>query len=129
MELDELYSTANELAQIHWNIPYTGKIELVDARWKRTGAKVILGKIPIIRMSRSVNERMGSEKIKQFLLHELVHWYLYSNGKPYDDDAEEFVKECIRVGAPFSATKKARWAAGVYGNNGRRIKDDMLIGE
>ena len=122
MNLEELYAAANKFAQTHWGIPYTGKIELVNTKWKRVGAKVILGKTPIIRMSKKTNERLGPDVVKQCLLHELVHWYLYTNGKPFADDAEEFVKECVRVGAPFSKTKKAQLAAAVYGNTGLRMQ-------
>lgn len=121
MTLEELYNTANELTQKHWAINYTGKIELVNANWKCLGAKIILDNPSIIRMSKKVNKKIGEEEIKQNLLHELVHWFLYTMGKDYDDGSKDFAVECARVGAPFSSTKKAQWAAAVYTNKGRRI--------
>lgn len=71
----------------------------------------------IIRMSKPKNDAHDSEWVYGNLLHELVHWRLKTKGIPFRDDDREFVKECIRVGAPFSETQKAQAAVKKYGKD------------
>lgn len=113
MTLDELKTAANELALKHWGVPYTGGFELVNRKWRRMYAcfsfNNVTGKCAI-RMSSAVNSQRTREEVLGSLLHELVHWRLWSQGLPAHDTAEEFIAECIRVGAPISGTKNAQHA-------------------
>jgi hypothetical protein len=36
--LEDLYRWANELAQEHWGVDYTGSIELVNRKWRSMNA-------------------------------------------------------------------------------------------
>ncbi|MEV2286839.1 hypothetical protein ABND12_20070 [Paenibacillus larvae] len=116
MTLEELYDHANRLCRKHWAIEYTGKIELVNRDWKRR-----LGYFTAyndgttaLRFSRKVNAKMPRSDVLDALLHELVHWYLFTQGLPFGDGDEEFVKEALRVGAPISGTREAQRAAYQY---------------
>lgn len=105
-----LLALANELARRHWGVDYTGTLRLTARNWTRKGACFAWNTqtgLAEIRMSAPVNARMGADKTAGNLLHELVHWRLYSIGAKFRDDAAEFVAECLRVGAPFSRTQAA----------------------
>jgi SprT-like protein len=65
-------------------------------------------------MSAPVNARLGPDETAGNLLHELVHWRLYTVGSPFKDVDAEFVAECLRVGAPFSRTQAAMRAYETY---------------
>lgn len=101
--LDGLCAIANELCRKHWDVDYTGTITLTTRDWKCKGAHYAPKEIEI-GMSKPKNIRMGSEKAIGCLLHELVHWRLHTTERPYHDTDEEFVAECLRVGAPISRT-------------------------
>lgn len=115
----ELITKANELSRKWWGVDYTGAIELVKRNWCSRHACFIGNyndpTVQIIRMSKPTNDRFTTEEVYRNLLHELVHWRLYTQGVPCSDDDREFVEECIRVGAPFSETQKAQAAAKKYG--------------
>lgn len=57
---------------------------------------------------------MPRSEVLDALLHELVHWYLFTQGLPFGDGDEDFVKEALRVGAPISGTREAQRAAYQY---------------
>lgn len=109
--LDELVEHARELSMRHWGTPYDGKIEIVNHDWKRMVACIFVPRPHSadqtirIRFSKKVNKRVGKERILRGLLHELVHWWMFTQNLPYHDDDSEFIKECIRVGAPVSHLK------------------------
>jgi hypothetical protein len=109
--LEDLYRWANELAQEHWGVDYTGSIELVNRKWRSMNACFIRHRTDkskqIIRMSNQRNAERTIEEIKRTLLHELFHWRLINIGKPSRDKDDCFVAECLRVGASFSKTKVA----------------------
>jgi len=116
MTLEELYDHANRLCRKHWSTNFTGKIELVNRDWKRrigyfTGYD---DGATILRFSRKVNARLPRSEVLDTLLHELVHWYLFTQGLPCGDGDEDFVKEALRVGAPISGTREAQRAAYQY---------------
>lgn len=128
LTLDELYASANEMCRKWWGTEYTGTISLVKRNWKRQFAAFRYwdrGARTTIEMSTKVNESLPREEVLGNLLHELVHWRLFTTTLERDgfdrawtvagDDSPEFVRECIRVGAPFSGTKKAQQAAKLYG--------------
>lgn len=118
LTLDELYAAANEMCRKWWGVDYTGTIRLTNVNWRRREAcfaHTTDKRVQEIRMSRKVNARFTREYVLGNLLHELVHWRLFTQGIPHMDDDPEFVRECIRVGAPFSHTKKAQFAAKLYG--------------
>jgi predicted SprT family Zn-dependent metalloprotease len=108
--LQELYQKAEELCQRHWNVSYTGKIEITKTRWRRR-LGCFLPVFETIRFSEWMNQKLTREEILDTLLHELVHWRLYKTGQPYLDTDATFVQECLRVGAPISGTKAAQDAA------------------
>lgn len=113
MPYDELKRIANELALEHWGVPYTGKFELVNRKWRRMNGCFIFNNKTgehSIRMSSKVNAERTREEVIGTLLHELVHWRLWSLGLPAHDSDDEFIAECIRVGAPISGSKIAKQA-------------------
>lgn len=128
LSLDELYAAANELCRKHWGVNYTGTIRLTNAKWRRKIAGFRFenyGASTYIVMSTVVNAELTREEVSGYLLHELVHWRLFTSTlrehgferahSVASDDSPEFVRECIRVGAPFSHTDKAQRAAQIYG--------------
>ncbi|QOS97568.1 hypothetical protein JNUCC42_13310 [Brevibacterium sp. JNUCC-42] len=121
LSVDELYRMADELCQKWWGIQYDGVLSLVNRRWKRVVAYFMPVKleengewIGCVRFSSRRNKERTKSEVRSALLHELVHWYLWKQGKPYMDDTQEFVVECKRVGAPFSITKSAQRAMRLY---------------
>lgn len=118
MTLNELYVAANELARKHWGVDYTGTIELVRYMWLRWNGQFQYNRknqeVQTIRMSAPKNAERTREWVLGILLHELVHWRLYTTGQPYRDCDNEFIAECLRVGAPISGAKKAREAFEVF---------------
>lgn len=110
MTLDELYAAANVFCRRNWGVDYTGTIELVNRKWKKWLACFIATDAGIIRMSSRVNSDLSSVRVLDNLHHELVHWWLWTLGQPFDDEDYEFVAECVRVGASLSGTKSAKAA-------------------
>lgn len=116
-EQARLLTLANEMARRHWGVEYTGGLRLTARNWTRRGASFAWNTetgLQEVRMSAPVNERLGPENTAGNLLHELVHWRLYTLGGPFRDDDVEFVAECLRVGAPFSQTQAAQRAYEAY---------------
>lgn len=118
LSLQQLYEVANELSLKWWNVPYDGVIEVRNRRWKNTNGQLLapgglertLCIPPIIQMCSKRNSNRTDEEIRGTLLHELVHWRLWSLGTQHYDTSRAFVKEAIRVGAPISGSKSARKA-------------------
>jgi hypothetical protein len=115
LSLTDLYQLANEISQEHWGIDYTGIIDLTNRRWKRVDGRFsapLLSQIhvaePIIAFCSKRNAERTQEEVKGSLLHELVHWRLWSLGLPHRDTNKEFIAECLRVGAPISKSGKAQ---------------------
>ncbi|WP_025846597.1 hypothetical protein [Brevibacillus agri] len=119
LTLDELYEAANEMCRKWWGVDYTGTIHLTDTKWRSWRGYFIRStgddSLREIRMSRWVNARRTREQVLGTLLHELVHWRLFTLGLPSSDTDREFVEECARVGAPISGAVGARRAAQKYG--------------
>ncbi|WP_340028933.1 hypothetical protein MHB71_04780 [Paenibacillus sp. FSL H7-0940] len=112
-EQERLLKRANELAQLHWGVDYTGTLRLQTRKWARKEAAFAYmtdGSVQEIRMSAPTNARLTPEEVEANLLHELVHWRLWSLGIPCGDEEREFVAEAIRVGASISHAKRAREA-------------------
>lgn len=112
----ELNGFAKEYARRFWNREFDIKVELVNRAWKRRLAvySVYNNGKKVIRMSKINNQKMSNEAVLGTLRHELVHWHLHTSGQDFSDDSEVFVAECIRVGAPISAARKAQEAYGEY---------------
>lgn len=109
--LEGLYVIANEMCREHWGVDYTGTIELVKRDWSCMNACFISNRsegTQKIRMSTKVNARRDREAVLGTLLHELVHWRLWTQEVPHSDVDYKFIAECIRVGAPISKTRSAQ---------------------
>lgn len=112
LTLDELYAAANEMCREHWDVEFTGTIEIVNRRWRNYNGKFLVwpqepGKT-LIRFSSKRNAERTKEEVLGTLLHELTHWRLYTTGQPFRDVAEPFIAECLRVGAPISKSNPAQ---------------------
>lgn len=121
LSLEELYQIADELCLKWWNVRFEGAICLVKNKWKRMNAYFVPVRnednqtfIGAITFSSIKNAQRTREEVISTLLHELVHWRMWKTGKPYEDYSPDFVKECWRVGAPFSKTKTAQRAMRLY---------------
>lgn len=116
---DEQYycKMAEYYVRKYWGVELTCPIEFVNRDWKSMSAYFQSNKKTReckIVMSHIVNARRPVEDILATLKHELVHWYLWIIGKPHRDDDEEFIRECLRIGASISKTKKAQDAYRKY---------------
>ena len=112
---DDYLELAEDIARRYWGVEMTCPIVWVDREWKRMNASFRYSYNPEddfceIRLNHRVRERLGDSEYMAILKHELAHWYLRSTGQPNDDDDPEFIRECIRIGAPISGTKKAQRA-------------------
>lgn len=47
--------------------------------------------------------QFGAQHVIGTLKHELAHYHLFMEGKPFADDDEAFKRECQRIGAPLFA--------------------------
>lgn len=108
--LDELYFQAGEFCREHWNVPFTGRIEIVKTKW-RWQLGCFIPALETICFSEWRNRERWRFQVYDTLLHELVHWRLFKTGRPYRDTDPEFVRECLRVGAKLSGAKAAQGAA------------------
>lgn len=117
LTIEELYKYANELTQRNWGIPFDADIELVNRKWKRCNGYLSINtkeNKQVIKFSKIRNSERTKQEVLSTLLHELVHWRLYNEGKPFNDEDVHFVEECLRVGAPISGTKLAKEAFNRY---------------
>lgn len=105
-EQTRLHSLANELARKHWGVDYAGTVTLVNYKW-RACLGIYDSSHCTIRMSALTNADYSEEEIADTLLHELVHWRLHSLKEPFCDEDEEFIAECLRVGASLSNAPSA----------------------
>ena len=106
---------AESVARKYWDVEMTCPIVWVDREWRKMNASFRYSYNPEdgfceIRLNHRVRDRLGDIEYMAILKHELAHWYLWSTGQPNDDDDPEFIRECIRIGAPISGTKKAQKA-------------------
>lgn len=113
-EQSRLLALANELAQRHWGVDYTGTLRLVNRHWRRQWAYFQYKRkgepVQDIVMSAPTNAERSEEDVVGSLLHELVHWRLHTLGHPASDTDKEFIAECLRVGAPISGATDAQKA-------------------
>jgi hypothetical protein len=118
--IDQLYQMADELSMKWWGVTYDGVIDLKNRRWKHVNGRFCapLGSQkdipPIIQMCVKRNAEHSDEEVERTLLHELVHWRLWSMGIPHQDSSRDFVREIERVGASVSGALKARRAYEKY---------------
>ena len=54
--------------------------------------------------NRLINDGYSEQTIDSVILHELTHWYMYINEKPFDDSDREFKAQAIKVGASLTGT-------------------------
>lgn len=107
--LESLYREAQRFSRRHWGLEFDGIIQIVHERWrKRVGCYIPY--LRLIQVSIYHLKKYSYSYMIDTLHHELVHWYLHSERLPYSDTDEEFIKECIRVGASLSGEKKAQEA-------------------
>lgn len=112
-EQARLFSIANDLARKHWGVDYTGTLVLVNRPWRRMWACFRYNDetgLQEIRMSAHENAARAEEDVLDSLLHELVHWRLHTLGLPARDTDDEFITECLRVGAALSHATSAQEA-------------------
>lgn len=69
----------------------------INNRLKRTNAWFVSDNNPYIEVSKHVAEQ-SIYIIADILSHELIHYYLYKHGKPYDDNDIEFNTLTYRYG-------------------------------
>lgn len=112
-----LKTWADELAIRFWGVKYSGTMELTSRMWYSRWACYVCnmrtGK-QHIRFSRPRNAQRTIEAIRKSLAHELVHWRLQTTGIPHRDVNNEFIAECLRVGASISMTTSAQLAFRQY---------------
>lgn len=124
---------AKKIAKEHWGVELTCPITFVNRVWKRRSACFIVNneaKECEIRLNHKIHDKIGYEGYLPILKHELFHWYLWSIEEPVSDVDPEFVRECIRIGAAISRTKKAQRALEEYKEQARRrrVIDLYFIG-
>jgi hypothetical protein len=120
--VDDLYQWANKLAQKYWGVDYDAIIELKNRIWKNINGRFLASrnvpgadKIPsIIQMCTKRNSERTTVEVRLTLLHELVHWRLYTTGIPHRDTNNQFIAECFRVGASISKATRAQRAFEAY---------------
>lgn len=115
-EQERLLGRANELAQFHWGVDYTGTLRLVNRDWRIYNGYFVRSPegLQEIVMSAQKNAKRPPEDVERTLLHELVHWRQYLVGQPARDTDFEFIAECLRVGASISKGALAQAAFDRY---------------
>ncbi|MGG3803140.1 SprT-like domain-containing protein [Metabacillus fastidiosus] len=112
--LNELYEFARQKAKELWNREFDISIVLYKRKWRRRLAAYCVyldgSQKPFIKMSQIVNQSRTRKEIFDILLHEMVHWHLHTTGQPFSDGDQNFVAECLKVGAPISEVQKAQKA-------------------
>lgn len=117
-KVEEFYrEEAKRIAAEYWDVELTCPINFVNRKWKRMNACLRIygdtGECEIV-LNHKRHEELGVDEYLPILKHELVHWYLWTNGEPCDDDDPEFIRECFRIGASFSYTQRAQKALKKY---------------
>jgi SprT-like protein len=116
-EQSRLLALANELSRKHWGVDYTGTFALGNRRWRQYNGMYVFNKakdLREIRMDTYRNAERTPEEVEMTLLHELVHWRLREQGVPSLDTDDEFIAECLRVGASISKVSSAQKAYRTY---------------
>lgn len=101
---EKLAQLARTLSLKHWNkdclipVEWNGRLTASMGRF----AYKVRGKerIPIkIEMSKHAAKFLDQETLSKVLLHELCHYHLFIQGRPFADHHPQFEKELERVGA------------------------------
>lgn len=106
VEQSDLEREAQRMCREHWNVEFTGAIEVKRRKWRRSRGQFLFSRkdktYHVVRMCADMNGTRLYSDILRTLLHELVHWRLWSQGLPASDTDYEFIAECLRVGASLS---------------------------
>ncbi|TPG71491.1 sprT domain-containing protein [Brevibacillus laterosporus] len=105
---EELYQIGNQLSLQYFGRPCKVPIEW-DKSVKDAAGRFIFERThqkPIkIVQSLWQYTQFGAQHVIATLKHELVHYHLCLQKKPFADGTPEFVAECRRIGAPLFAVK------------------------
>lgn len=101
---EALTALANELSQTYWQIGCTvpvvwnGRLSSTMGRFCYTERKK--KRQPLrIELSKKAARQLDKETLIAVLLHELCHYHLFKQGKPFSDHHPVFEAEIKRVGA------------------------------
>lgn len=96
MNNEKLQELADTLSQKHWKtsvsvpVEFCGRIKALGSFRHREPSKALKIKI---------KKGLEGEELIDTLLHELCHWYCFTNGLEYKDGSKDFEDELRRVGA------------------------------
>lgn len=116
----EMEKFAREFLKEEFGVDLTIPIK-INNRLKRTfgmfrgRTSKVTGREPIvIEISKNMIEYQGFDFAYGTLKHELVHYALFIQNRPYNDGTYTFEQELKRVGAPSSGTRKSVFKKEVY---------------
>ncbi|WP_068792439.1 SprT-like domain-containing protein [Brevibacillus laterosporus] len=104
----ELYQIGNQLSLHYFGRPCKIPIEwdksVKDAAGSFIFERTYQKPIKIVQSLWQYNQ-FGAQHVIATLKHELAHYHLCLQNKPFADGTPEFVAECKRIGAPLFAVK------------------------
>lgn len=103
---NELNWVGNQLSLLYFGRPCKVPIEW-DKSLKNAAGYFLFEKrthkpLKIVQSMWQYNQ-FGAQHVIGTLKHELAHYHLYIEGKPFQDEEEGFKQECQRIGAPLFA--------------------------
>lgn len=103
---NELDWIGNQLSLVYYGRPCQVPIEwdksLKNAAGYFSFEKRAQKPLRIVQSMWQYNQ-FGAQHVIGTLKHELAHYHLYMEGKPFQDEEEIFKQECQRIGAPLFA--------------------------
>jgi predicted SprT family Zn-dependent metalloprotease len=110
--LQHLYGYCKEQAQKWWGLQFNIEIIIEKRKWRRQRACFMFRReykdgrkicTPLrIKINQAVIDELTEEAVYCIMLHELTHWALCVQGKPFGDKDQEFIDEIKRVGSQLS---------------------------
>lgn len=109
LTLTQIRQKVNQYAVEYWGMHFNTEIR-VNARLTRSLGVYKYRKVnnfvrPVaLELSKNLLTRYNDEVIDGVIKHELTHWALSIQNKPFEDGHPVFEKELLRVGAPSTNT-------------------------
>ena len=108
VSMNELKAYAEEFLNKNYSIGLSSDIAINGRLSRAMGRFVVTKRFDHVETRVELSKRLvkhnDKETIFAVLKHELIHYAHYHTGLPVDDDSEEFISACNRLGAPLTET-------------------------
>ena len=101
----ELMMVCKKFAKEHWGMDFNIPVKVSGRMTVTLGAFYHSRKTPTkVVFSKNLIQNYKPSTIKSVILHELTHWVLFMQNKPFKDTDRTFIQEAKKVGASLTGT-------------------------